>query len=248
MRYGSHTQSIELGTNNVYQSCRETPQRQPKRFGVDRLKRAKVGLGQTSSDWSGGTLDRVHESWSYCSVLGFLLLKSPVFYYSRSDVLLDHIQQLLPNGHKRANGQLTWPTVQRRIGPVWCHLAMESAQSYLALGVHGPSPVEHQTGSLRPQTAQICSFLRKEAIAPWPPSPIQAASRCLHLVPRISKSNTTLEHNPTTHTSGFSEIQAPVMSWSCKFAYLRSCHHVSCICCCDLLLYVYFLSLPYSNL
>jgi hypothetical protein len=36
--------------------------------------------------------------------LGFLLLKSPVFYYSRSDVLSDPIQQLLPNRHKRANG------------------------------------------------------------------------------------------------------------------------------------------------
>jgi hypothetical protein len=92
------------------------------------------------------------------------------------------------------------------------------------------------------------SFTKKDATTHRSLGATKIAPRCLHSSPKYPKSITTLRHIATTHTSGFNEIQAPVFSYSCEFVYSRSCHRVSCVCCCDLLLCVYFISLPYSDL
>jgi hypothetical protein len=134
-----------------------------------------------------------------------------------------------------------WPTVRWRTGPVWCHAAMKTTQSNLGLGAREP-------GLVPMQEADFWTFLQRRMQRVIGHLELKTAPRCLHSSPKYPKSITTLRHIATTHTSGFNEIQAPVFSYSCEFVYSRSCHRVSCVCCCDLLLCVYFISLPYSDL
>lgn len=69
------------------------------------------------------------------------------------------------------------------------------------------------------------SFTKKDATSHRSLGAKKTAPRCLHSSPKYPKSITTLRHIATTHTSGFNEIQAPVLSYSCEqFVYSRSCH------------------------
>jgi hypothetical protein len=108
--------------------------------------------------------------------------------------------------------------------------------------LHSPDSPVH------PQTGQFWSFQMKTPTAPRLLGAIKGTPRRLHSAPKHLKSTTTLRNFATTHSSDLREIRAPVLCCSCVILYLRSCLCISRVCCCDLLLCVYSISLPYYKL
>jgi hypothetical protein len=145
------------------------------------------------------------------------------------------------------------PTANWRHRTVWwcvesvqCHLAKERHQSDPGPGAHRPSPLVHRTGPVRPQTRKFCSFLKREATTIRLSWHIKGPPRCLQPAPKYSKNKPTLWLSAITYSSDFSEIQA--LSHSCDVVFLCLWLCLSCVCCWDFLLCVYFLSQPYFRL
>jgi hypothetical protein len=94
-------------------------------------------------DRSSGASDQARATWLNCSLSGFFFKDHRTMNSTQSSVPPDRLQWLSPMARER-------PMTRLRHRSIWCPSAMEGDQSKTRLAAHGPSPMVHQTGLVRP--------------------------------------------------------------------------------------------------
>jgi hypothetical protein len=124
---------------------------------------------------------------------------------------------------------------------VRCHPGLESAQS-------GSQTEGYRTRSGMPADSKFLGFHMEKPTAPRSLGAIKGPHMCLKLVSKHLEKFTTLWYDVTTSASDFSEIWGWVLCCFCDLVFLHSFLCDSYVCCYIVLLCVYSISIPYSEL